>query len=69
MIAAMDLSGNPHRSMPKPPGPKLVEDARVAIAGAVGALRATSSLLGGTEANALALTPGLRRASGLPVQS
>ena len=70
MTAAMDLSGNPssvHAEGRK--ARKLVEDARVAIAGAVGALpRNVIFTSGGTEANALALTPGLRRASGPPVE-
>ena len=70
MTAAMDLSGNPssvHAEGRK--ARKLVEDARVAVAGAVGALaRNVIFTSGGTEANALALTPGLRRASGPPVE-
>jgi len=70
MTAAMDLSGNPSSIHAEGrQARKLVEDARVAIAGAVGALpRNVIFTSGGTEANALALTPGLRRASGLPVQ-
>src|SRR6266550_1925160 len=70
MTAAMDLSGNPssvHAEGRR--ARRLVEDARVAIAGAVGALpRNVIFTSGGTEANALALTPGLRRTSGPPVQ-
>src|SRR5258708_17566534 len=70
MTAAMDLSGNPssiHAEGRR--ARKLVEDARVVIAGAVGALpRNVIFTSGGTEANALALTPGLRRMSGLPVK-
>jgi cysteine desulfurase len=70
MTAAMDLSGNPssvHAEGRKARKP--VEDARAAIAGAVGALaRNVIFTSGGTEANALALTPGLRRASGPPVE-
>ena len=70
MTAAMDLSGNPssvHAEGRK--ARKLVEDARAAVAGAVGALaRNVIFTSGGTEANALALTPGLRRASGPPVE-
>ena len=66
MTAAMDLSGNPssvHAEGRK--ARKLVEDARAAVAGAVGALaRNVIFTSGGTEANALALTPGLRRVSG-----
>src|SRR5712671_767567 len=70
MTAAMDLSGNPssvHAEGRK--ARKVVEDARATIAGAVGALaRNVIFTSGGTEANALALTPGLRRASGPPVE-
>jgi cysteine desulfurase len=70
MTAAMDLSGNPSSVHAEGrQARKLVEDARLAIAGAVGALpRSIIFTSGGTEANALALTPGLRRASGPPVQ-
>jgi cysteine desulfurase len=70
MTAAMDLSGNPssvHAEGRR--ARKLVEDARAAVAGAVGALpRNVIFTSGGTEANALALTPGLRRVSGPPVE-
>ena len=69
-VAAMDLSGNPssvHAEGRR--ARRLVEDARATIAGAVGALaRNVIFTSGGTEANALALTPGLRRASGAPVE-
>ena len=70
MAAAMDLSGNPSSVHAEGrQARRLVEDARVAIAGAVGALpRNVIFTSGGTEANALALTPGLRRTSGPPVQ-
>ena len=68
--AAMDLSGNPssvHAEGRR--ARRLVEDARATIAGAVGALaRNVIFTSGGTEANALAVTPGLRRASGAPVE-
>jgi cysteine desulfurase len=66
----MDLSGNPSSVHAEGrQARKLVEDARLAIAGAVGALpRNVIFTSGGTEANALAQTPGLRRASGPPVQ-
>jgi len=69
MAAAMDLSGNPSSVHAEGrQARRLVEDARVAIAGAVGALpRNVIFTSGGTEANALALTPGLRKGSGLPV--
>src|ERR1700676_5497726 len=70
MTAAWDLSGNPssvHAEGRR--ARRLVEEARAAVAAAVGAQpRNVVFTSGGTEANALALTPGLRRASGLPVQ-
>ncbi len=70
MAAAWDLPGNPssiHAEGRQARG--LLEDARAAVAGAAGALpRNVVFTSGGTEANALALTPGLRRASGIPVQ-
>ena len=70
MAAAWDLSGNPssvHAEGRQARG--LVEEARATIAGAVGALpRNVVFTSGGTEANALALTPGLRRGSGISGQ-
>jgi cysteine desulfurase len=70
MAAAWDLSGNPssvHAEGRR--ARRLVEDARATVAGAVGALpRNVVFTSGGTEANALALTPGLRGASGQPVE-
>lgn len=70
MAAAWDLPGNPssvHAEGRK--ARRLVEDARAAVAGAVGALpRNVVFTSGGTEANALALTPGLRLKSAAPVQ-
>jgi cysteine desulfurase len=70
MAAAWDLQGNP--SSVHAEGRqvrRLIEDARASISGAVGALpRSVVFTSGGTEANALALTPGVRRASGLPVK-
>jgi cysteine desulfurase len=70
MAAAWDLSGNPssvHAEGRRARG--LVEQARTSISGAVGALpRNVVFTSGGTEANALALTPGLRRGSGFPVK-
>src|ERR1700730_5460016 len=70
MAAAFDVSGNPssvHAEGRQARG--LVEQARATIAGAVGALpRNVVFTSGGTEANALALTPGLRRGSGFPVK-
>src|SRR6202161_3923007 len=70
MAAAWDLSGNPssvHAEGRRARG--LVEQARTAISGEVGALpRNVVFTSSGTEANALALTPGLRRGSGFPVK-
>jgi cysteine desulfurase len=70
MAAAWDLPGNPssvHEEGRK--ARRQVEDARAAVAGALGALpRNLVFTSGGTEANALALTPGLRLKSGPPVQ-
>jgi len=70
MAAAWDISGNPssvHAEGRK--ARRLVEDARAAIAAAVSARpEGVVFSSGGTEANALALTPGLRRGAGLPVQ-
>src|SRR5258708_23620431 len=70
MAAAWDISGNPssvHAEGRK--ARRLVEDARAAIATAVSARpEGVVFSSGGTEANALALTPGLRRGARLPVQ-
>src|SRR5712664_23557 len=70
MAAAWDLCGNPSSVHAEGrQARRLVEDARASISGAIGALpRNVIFTSGGTEANALALTPGLRRATGLPVQ-
>ena len=70
MAAAWELSGNPSSVHAEGrQARRLVEEARAAIAGAVGASpRNLVFTSGGTEANALALTPGLRRGSGLPVE-
>jgi cysteine desulfurase len=69
MAVACDVSGNPssvHAEGRQARG--LVEQARTTIAAAVGASpRNVVFTSGGTEANALALTPGLRRGSGFPV--
>ena len=66
MVAAWDLSGNPssvHAEGRR--ARRLMEDARAAVAGAVGALpRNVVFTSGGTEANALALVPGLHRGAG-----
>jgi cysteine desulfurase len=70
LAAAWDISGNPssvHTEGRK--ARRLVEDARAAIAAAVSARpEGVVFSSGGTEANALALTPGLRRGAGLPAQ-
>ncbi len=70
MAAAWELSGNPssvHAEGRQARG--LVEEARATIARAVGAPpRNVVFTSGGTEANALGLTPGLRRGSGFPVK-
>ena len=70
MAAAWDLSGNPssvHAEGRR--ARRLVEEARATISGSVGALpRNLVFVSGGTEANALALTSGLRRDSGFPVR-
>jgi cysteine desulfurase len=70
MAVAWNLSGNPssvHAEGRQARG--LVEQARATLSGAVGALpRNVVFTSGGTEANALALTPGLRRGSGFPVK-
>src|ERR1700709_2605717 len=69
MAAAWDLSGNPSCVHAEGRASRrLVEDARAAVAAAVGAdARNVVFTSGGTEANSLALTPGLRRDSGLPI--
>lgn len=68
MAAAWELSGNPSSVHAEGrQARRLVEEARAAVASAVGALpRNVVFTSGGTEANALALTPGLRRGSGPP---
>ena len=71
MVAAWDLQGNPSSVHAEGrQARRLVEEARARVAGAIGASqRNVVFTSGGTEANALALTPGLRRgASGLPVK-
>ncbi|WP_454628838.1 cysteine desulfurase family protein [Bradyrhizobium cenepequi] len=70
MAAAWELCGNPSSVHAEGrQARRLVEDARSAIAAAVGG-RAQDVVFasGGTEANVLALTPGLRRGEGAPVQ-
>jgi len=70
MAEAWELCGNPssvHAEGRR--ARRLIEDARVAVARTVGAApRNVVFTSGGTEANALALSPGLRGASGLPVE-
>jgi cysteine desulfurase len=70
MAAAWDLSGNPSSVHAEGrQARRWVEGARAEVAGAIGAPpRNVVFTSGGTEANALALTPGLRRGSGVPVQ-
>src|SRR3977135_578786 len=68
--AGVDVEGNPSSVHAEGRhARRLVEEARAGLARAVGTLpRNVVFTSGGTEANALALTPGLRRDSGLPVQ-
>jgi cysteine desulfurase len=70
MAAAWDIAGNPSSVHAEGrQARRLVEDARAAIAAAVGARPPDVVFTsGGTEANALALTPGLRRGAGEPVR-
>ena len=70
MAAAWNLPGNPSSVHAEGrEARRLVEAARAEVAGAIGALpRNVVFTSGGTEANALALTPGLRRSSGVAVE-
>lgn len=70
MAAAWDVCGNPSSVHAEGRQARhLVEDARATVAAAVGAdARNVIFTSGGTEANALALAPGLRRGSGVPVE-
>jgi cysteine desulfurase len=70
MAAAWDLSGNPSSVHAEGrQARRWVEEARAQVAGAIGApLRNVVFTSGGTEANALALTPELRLGAGLPVR-
>ncbi|NOJ48039.1 cysteine desulfurase family protein [Bradyrhizobium archetypum] len=70
MAAAWDMAGNPSSVHAEGrQARRLVEDARAAIASAVGARpQDVVFTSGGTEANALALTPGVRRGAGQPVR-
>jgi cysteine desulfurase len=70
MAAAWELAGNPSSVHTEGrQARRLVEDARAAVAAAIGA-RPQDVVFssGGTEANALALAPGLRRGAGHQVQ-
>src|SRR4051794_9443426 len=69
MAAALELPGNPSSVHAEGrQARRLIEKARAALAGAVGASpRNVVFTSGGTEANVLALSPGLKRASGSPV--
>ena len=69
MAAAWDIAGNPSSVHAEGrQARRLVEEARAAVAAAVGAeSRNVVFTSGGTEANAWALTPGLRRAPGVAV--
>ena len=70
MVAAYDLVGNPSSVHAEGrEARRLVEEARATLAAAVGALpRNVIFTSAGTEANALALSPGLRGLSGAPVE-
>jgi cysteine desulfurase len=70
MAAAWDLPGNPSSVHAEGrQARRMIEDARSAIAEAVGAqARNVIFTSSGTEANALALTPGLRKGVGVPMQ-
>ncbi len=70
MAGAFDVMGNPSSVHSEGRAArKLVEDARSAVATALGAdQRNVVFTSGGTEANALALTPGLRRGRAEPAQ-
>jgi cysteine desulfurase len=69
MAVAWDLQGNPSSVHAEGrQARRLVEEARASVGAAVGAApRDVVFTSGGTEANALALAPALRRGSGLPV--
>src|SRR3982074_2596825 len=70
MAAAWDVPGNPSSVHAEGRhARRLVASGRTGLPGPAGALqRNVVFTSGGTEANALALTPGLRRGLGLPVQ-
>jgi cysteine desulfurase len=70
MARAWDMAGNPSSVHTEGrEARRLVEDARAIVARAVGSQPQNVVFTsGGTEANALALTPGLRRGGGMPAQ-
>jgi cysteine desulfurase len=70
MAAALDLAGNPSSIHAEGrQARRLIEEARAELAAAVGALpRNIVFTSGGTEANALALNPGMRGGSGKALQ-
>jgi cysteine desulfurase len=70
MAAAWELSGNPSSVHAEGrQARRLIEEARAAVADALGAVpRNVVFTSGGTEANALALSPAVRTGSGAPVQ-
>jgi cysteine desulfurase len=70
MAAAWDMAGNPSSVHAEGrQARRLVEDARAAVGAAISARRQDVVFAsGGTEANTMALTPGLRRGTGWPVQ-
>jgi cysteine desulfurase len=70
MAAAWEVAGNPSSVHAEGrQARRLVEDARAAVAAAAGARpQYVVFTSGGTEANALALMPGLRRGAGEPVR-
>src|SRR5258707_1351777 len=70
MSAAWEVAGNPSSVHAEGrQARRLVEDARAAVSAAVGARpQDVVFTSGGTEANVLALTPGLRRGAGEPLR-
>src|SRR4029078_2809255 len=70
IAAAWEVAGNPSSVHAEGrQARRLVEDARAAVAASVGARpQDVVFTSGGTEANGLALTPGLRRGAGEPVR-
>src|SRR5437016_11900455 len=70
MALASDIAGNPSSVHAEGrQARRLVEDARAIVAAAVGGQpQNVVFTYGGTEANSLALSPGLRRGGTVPVQ-